>query len=400
MSFLRPSKNIRILLTGGGSGGHTFPIIAVYRQLKQIEKGQHLPLELMYLGPKDFTNEFIIKEGLMVKNILSGKLRRSFNPKDWLLNIKDLFKLLIGFFQALFELWRFMPDIIFSKGGYGSVPVMLAALIYAVPTTLHESDSIPGLSNTIFGKLAKKVFVAFKRTTKWFPAQRTIVVGNPIREDLLKDMNSQQAKNILGLSEKPTLVVLGGSQGAKTLNDLLLDVLPKLLEKVEIIHQTGVNNFQEVKQETKIIANEILEDKDLIKYYHPVPFFYEDATDPYQSLKIILWAADLIVSRAGSGAIFEIAALGKPAILIPLAWASRDHQTQNAYEFNEAGGGLVLESANLTPNIFSQVILDLISDPERLKIMGEKSLTFSKPDAALIIAQEIINLCGLKKNNV
>ncbi|MCX6736632.1 MAG: UDP-N-acetylglucosamine--N-acetylmuramyl-(pentapeptide) pyrophosphoryl-undecaprenol N-acetylglucosamine transferase [Candidatus Parcubacteria bacterium] len=386
------NKEIRIIFTAGGSGGHTFPLIAIYQEMVKLAKEKNLDLKTLYLGPNDFTNRFINQAGLNSKNILTGKLRRSFNPLDILKNFGDFFKMIVGIFQSLWHLFFFMPDFIISKGGHGSLPVMLAANLYLIPKAIHESDSIPGLANIITSKISQKIFVSFKNTASFFPAKKTLLVGNPIRSDLLTQMDKKQAKDLLGLGEKPIILILGGSQGAQTINDIILDILPDLIENAYVIHQTGQNNFVSVSQEAKIIFQEIIKNDALTHDYRIIPFLEDTIQEPNKSLKINLWAADIIVSRAGSGAIFELAALGKPSILIPLPWASQDHQTKNAYEYSQNGAALIIESNNLTQHILSELILNTISDEKKLKEMSEAALAFAKPDAAKQISQEILNM--------
>lgn len=386
------NKEIRIVFTAGGSGGHTFPLISIYQEIIKLAKEKNLRIKTLYLGPNDFTNRFINQVGLNNKNILTGKFRRSFLPLDLLRNFGDFFKIILGIFQSLWHLFLFMPDIVVSKGGHGSLPIMFAASFYFIPKVIHESDSIPGLANIITSKLSQKIFISFSSCASYFPKNKTLLVGNPIRSDLLTSMSKKQAKDLLGLEDKPIILILGGSQGAQAINTIILDILPDLIENACIIHQTGSNNYVSVSQEAKIIFQEIIKNSNLIHNYKIVPFLENNDQEPNKSLKINLWAADLIVSRAGSGAIFEFAALAKPAILIPLPWASQDHQTKNAYEYGQNGAALIVESNNLTPHILSELILNTIADEKKLKEMSEAALIFSKPDAAKQISEEILKM--------
>jgi len=398
MSIFRSPNNIRIALTGGGTGGHIFPLIAILRELRNLAQKNQINLDIRYIGPNDFAANYMAKEGLITKNIFSGKFRRSFNPKDLFNDFIDIFKIIAGFFQSLWQMLVYMPDLIISKGGYGSVPVMMAGTFYAIPKAIHESDSIPGLANTVFAKFARRIFVAFEKSKDYFPKNRTVVVGNPIRPELLKGDKLKSRQYLQLNSDRPIVLVLGGSQGAKSINDILLDILPDLVERTEVIHQTGIYNFSEVEGEVKVIFQEIIKNDEFKKYYHPVAFLEEKTNEPLKSLKDVMWAADLIVSRAGSGAIFEIAALGKPSILIPLPWASRDHQTQNAYEYAENGSAEVIESSNLTPNVFSDLIIRLAMNKDKLNEMSQKALAFSKPQAALHIAQQVLEIILLRRH--
>ena len=399
LSFLKHDYNIlnqkevRIILTGGGSGGHTFPLIAIIRKLKSLAQEQNINLNLLYIGPEDFTIPYLEKEGIEIKFISAGKIRRYFSFQ----NFTDIFKTIAGIFQSLWHVYSFMPDAILSKGGYGAFPVSLWGIIFFIPTYIHESDVVPGLTNQIIGKFAKKIFISFKGTEKYFNPNKTILVGNPIREELLSNINAnkENTKKVLGLSNKPILLILGGSQGSEHINDVILDALPKLINNLEIIHQTGTNNYDRVIKESDVVFREIIKNEELKKYYHPIAFLEETDTPSLTSLKDILLISDLVVSRAGSGSIFEIAAFKKPSILIPLPWASQDHQKKNAYEYAQTGAAIVIEENNLKPSILSNTILNLINDQETLKKMSLAAQSFAKSDAALKIAQYLLEQSSL-----
>jgi len=381
------NKKLRLLLTGGGSGGHTFPLIAVSRELKRIALAQNIELEMIYIGPNDFTLPYIQKEGIAIKTISVGKFRREFSWQNFL----DIFKTMAGIFQALFYIYILMPDLIFSKGGYGSFPVTFWGIIFFIPTYIHESDFIPGLVNHLIRRFCKKIFISFEGTGQYFPPKKTILVGNPIREDLFTaKIDSEATKKLLELSSKPVLTIIGGSQGSKHINDLILDILPKIINQAEIIHQVGDNNFEEVKKEVEVIFQEIIKDEETKQYYHPIPFFEESQIPNINSLKDVLAISDLIIARAGSGLIFEIAAAHKPSIIIPLPWASQDHQKKNAYEYAKTGAAVVIEEQNLKPNIFSDLILQTLGDKQKMEAMSQAAQSFAKPKAAEQIAQYLL----------
>jgi len=372
---------MKILFTGGGTAGHIFPIIAIARRIRKIYKGKKEP-RFFYIGPKDdFAQELLSREGIEVKEIWAGKIRRYLNPKSMFLNIFDIFvKAPIGFFQAFFYIFFLSPDLIFSKGGYGSLPAVFSGWLMLVPIFIHESDITPGLANRISSKLALEIFVSFpSEQTEYFPKKKMISVGNPIRTEILGG-DKEKAKEIFQLNgEKSLILVLGGSQGSQRINDLILDILPQILKDFEIIHQTGKKNFSQVKAEAEVMVP-----KEMMRYYHPVRFLDE------QKLKHALAAADLVISRAGSGTIFEIALSEKPSILIPLKESAQDHQLKNAYAYAESGACLVVEELNLTPHFFLERLEHLFSQPEKLKRMAKAAKLFSRPQAANIIAQYII----------
>ncbi|MDD3098286.1 MAG: UDP-N-acetylglucosamine--N-acetylmuramyl-(pentapeptide) pyrophosphoryl-undecaprenol N-acetylglucosamine transferase [Candidatus Pacebacteria bacterium] len=404
ISFLKSrsfSRTIRLVLTGGGSGGHTFPLIAVAREFKKIAQEKNFLYEIIYIGPNDFTLPYILKEeGITIRKITTGKLNRQGDSNGRLSGFinffVNLFKTLGGIFQSLYYLFILMPDAIFSKGGYGAFPVIFWGIIFFIPTYTHESDAVPGLVNHLVGKFCRKIFISFDYTKKYFPLNKSLLTGNPIRLDLFsgegESYNSQNIKELLKLSsDRPVITVIGGSQGSSHINDFILDILPRVINKAEIIHQTGKDNYQKVVREATVVFQEIIRDKEFEKYYHPVPFFEETKTPNISSLKDIYLVSDLIIARAGSGLIFEIAASKKPSILIPLPWASRGHQKRNAYEYARNGAAIVVEENNLKTNIFSDLILQVLFDEKKKKAMSSAAFQFAKLNAAQDIAKEIVN---------
>jgi len=368
---------MKILFTGGGSGGHVFPIIAIFREIKKFDPRA----EGLYLGPKNELELILLsQEGIKVKTILAGKIRRYFTPLSVLQNFFDLFfRIPIGILQSFIYLFFLAPDLIFSKGGYGALPCCLAGKILQIPIFLHESDLSPGACNRILGRFATEIFVSFPKT-EYFPLGKMVVVGNPIRERMLR-VTKEEAKALFGLEGgKPVLLILGGSQGAQRINDLILLILAELLENFEILHQSGPKNFNQVKAEAQVVMKE--EQK---KYYHLFPFLRE------KELACAYQVSDLVVSRAGSGSIFEIAAFQKPSILIPLPEAAQNHQLKNAYFYAKTGAALVIEEQNLTPSFFLEKLKYLISHPEELDLMSYAAKEFSKPKAAKIIASYIVD---------
>ncbi|MBM3250787.1 MAG: undecaprenyldiphospho-muramoylpentapeptide beta-N-acetylglucosaminyltransferase [Candidatus Nealsonbacteria bacterium] len=361
---------MKILFTGGGTAGHIFPIIAIIREMKRNypESG----FEFFYLGPKDkFIKKILSQEGIEVKTVLAGKLRRYFSFQ----NIIDVFKIPLGIFQAFYHIFVISPDLIFSKGGYGSFPTVFSGWLLRTPIFLHESDVSPGLTNKITSRFALEIFTAFPvEKTEYFPAQKMIAVGSPIRQKILTSPVQPEMDFKLA-GGKPVILILGGSQGAQRINDFILLALPDLLENFEVIHQTGQANLEQVKKEVRAVIKD-----DLIKYYHPEPFLDEE------KLSCAYGAADLIISRSGAGTIFEIAALAKPSVLIPLPESAQNHQVKNGYAFAEDGAALVIEEANLGPNFFLERLKYLFSQPETLKEMSQKAKEFSRPQAAEIIA--------------
>jgi UDP-N-acetylglucosamine--N-acetylmuramyl-(pentapeptide) pyrophosphoryl-undecaprenol N-acetylglucosamine transferase len=337
----------KIVFTGGGTGGHIFPIIAIARELKKISP---FDISCFYVGTKDdFSFIFLPQEGIKTSFVLGGKIRRYLNPASFFQNIFDLFiKIPAGFFQSFFILFFLMPDVIFSKGGYGSLGTVIAGSILRIPIFMHESDISPGLANRICSNFASKIFISFPpKETEYFPLKKMVFVGNPIREELLNG-DKESAKQIFGLhSDKPVLLILGGSQGSERINEAILGILPEMISNFEVIHQAGDKNLNLIKNESETFLK-----PEAKEYYHLFPFLNETR------LRHAYAAADFIVSRSGAGAIFEIAALGKPSLLIPLPESAQNHQLKNSYNFAAAGACIVLEESNLTPHFFLEKIKD------------------------------------------
>ena len=371
---------MKILFTGGGTGGHVFPLVAIIRELRRIYNKPDL--QFYYLGPKDeFGIIMLSQEDLIIKTIVSGKIRRYFSYQNF---IDILFKIPFGFLQSIFLILTIRPQLIFSKGGSGSISVTSCARFLGIPVFLHESDIIPGLSNRTTSKWAKKIFVSFPKTEYFDPA-KTIFVGNPIRKEIMEG-DKKTAGDLFDLTfQKPIILFIGGSQGAEALNDFVLSILNDFLKEFELIHVCGRNNLEAVEAESQVVI-----EKDLAKYYHPVGFLDEE------KIKHAYKAADLIISRSGSGSIFEIAASGKPSILVPLPSAAANHQAKNAYVYSETGAALVIEQDNLTRNLFLDKIHYIFLHPDKLEKMKEAALRFSKPLAAKAIAREILEYFTLE----
>lgn len=361
---------MKIVFTGGGTAGHTFPLVAIAREIKKPD------LELFYLGPKDeYSLTLLAEEGVFIKTILAGKLRRYFSFKNFL----DILKIPLGILQAFFWLFFTAPDLIFSKGGYGSFPAVAAARILHIPIFLHTSDIVPGLAARMESKYALEIFTSFEET-EFFPKEKIICTGNPIREEILKG-SLEEAREIFELQGgKPLILILGGSQGAKNINEMILEILPELLSNFEIIHQTGSRTFNQVRAEAEVMIRE----ESLKKYYHPLPFLNENY------LKNAFSCCDLVISRGGAGGIFEVAGVGKPSLLIPLPTSAQNHQLKNAYAYSGTGAAAVIEEKNLKPHFFLERLRHLFSRPDLLTKMAENAQSFARPKAAQIIASYLL----------
>lgn len=371
---------MKIILAGGGTGGHTFPLIAVSREIKKHSLNS---VEFLYLGPKDrFASYFLEKEAVKTSFCNAGKIRRYGGISTFFQNVKDIFfNIPIGIVQSFITLFFYMPDIIFSKGGFGSLPVVFAGTLLGIPIVMHESDVIPGQSNRMLSSFAFKIYVAFpEKQTSFFPLKKMVHTGNPVRESVLEG-SQNKAKEIINLKyEKPTILILGGSQGSKRINELVIQIIPEMLKFFEIIHQTGHEDYERVKSQISALIPDELKPE-----YHVYPFLDEG------EMQNAYAAADVIIARAGSGTIFEISAIGRPSILIPLPESAQNHQLKNALTYAKlTGSAIVIEEKNLTPNFFLAELKNIFQF-KNIAELGRKAKQFSVPNSAEIIAKDIIN---------
>lgn len=376
---------IKVLLAGGGSGGHIYPLLAVAKSLKSLAYNNGLDLTLDYLGPIDNN----VKESFGILSInthslLGSKIRKSIIEVIFM----DIPKFIISLFQAWIKMFFIMPDIVFSKGGTGSMPVVLFAWFYRIPVMVHESDAIPGNNNFFAGRhFAKRIAVSFENALKYFDPSKTALTGNPVREELIyKRPQQSDAKVLIGLNpQKPVIFVIGGSLGSTRINDFIINNLRSILSYTQIIHQVGNKNFEEIKKNIKeIFGDEVSAQKSGYIFF---PYLTEN-------LKVAYSAADVVISRAGAGALFETASFSKPMILIPLPESANDHQRANAYEFANKKAAIIIEEENLLPSIFNDQVKKLLDNQSLLKEMGDNAGQFFKPDAANVIAKELIKMVG------
>lgn len=371
-------EKFRIVFTGGGSGGHIYPLIAVAEALQERLSEASVPFEFEYLGPRDVYSALLSGHGILVNPIVSGKIRRYFS----LQNILDIPKFFIGFLQALFKLYLIMPDVVFSKGGTGALPVVVAAWFYRIPIAIHDSDAQPGRTNVASGRFATKVFLSFGKAATYFAADKIEITGSPLRAELMEERTSKEAaKEIMGFDKTQLLtLILGGSQGAMRINDFVLGNLTQFLNETQVLHQTGAANFADVQKLSQVaLASGAPKNR-----YIPIGYFDKD-------MVAALTAADLVVARSGSS-VFELAAFGLPAILIPLAESANGHQLVDAYEFEKSGAAIVIEEANLLPGIFFTQLKKILGDADLRATMSAASSAFFIPGAAQKIADELVGM--------
>lgn len=323
-------KNKRIVLTGGGTAGHVTPNIALIPFLKA--EGW----EVMYIGSENGMEKALIEEmGVAYFGISTGKLRR-YASKE---NFKDMFRVVKGVAQASALLWKLKPDLVFSKGGFVAVPVVLGAKTAGIPVIIHESDMTPGLANKIAMPFAKTICTTFPETLEFVPQKKAVHTGTPIRRELFEGVKSNGLALCNFISNRPVLMMMGGSQGSVKLNQCLREALPVLTDHFNIIHLCGKGNIERT-----------LEGRN-----DYVQFEYVST-----EMSNLLAAAELVVSRAGSNSISELLALKKPNLLIPLsAKASRGDQILNAESVEKQGFSRVLQEENLTAETLIQEIMEL-----------------------------------------
>ncbi len=354
----------KILLVGGGTGGHFYPLIALAEQFNLLTKRP----ELYYAGPHEYDAEALQKERIEFIQITSGKRRQypSF------LNFLDFFKVLFGACIATFKLFILYPDVVVSKGGYTSVPVILAAAFLRIPIIVHESDSLIGKSNRLGLRFAKHVITSYDNIPLPKTKAKLHLLGIPIRQALLMPP-TPTAITSLGIDpERPVILILGGSQGAERINAFILDSLDELLFDCTVIHQTGKIHYDICVQS----ADNLIPNTELRKHYHPVPFMSDVMlNDAYH-------AASLVISRSGSTSIYEIALHGKPSILIPIPEGiSRDQRT-NAYTYARTGGAIVMEEKNLSDKLLRAEIERIMENSDVYDSMVTAAKSFAKNTAA------------------
>ncbi len=368
---------MKIVFTGGGTGGHFYPIIAVAEEINKLADERNLLQPKMYfISSTPYDHKMLFENEITFKKAYAGKLRRYLSIK----NFFDMFKTGWGIVQATLQLFFLYPDVVFSKGGYASFPTTVAAKILRIPVFIHESDAVPGKANLWASKFAKRIAISYPSASQYF--KDAVFTGTPVRKEIQHPAR-EGGHEFLNLSHKiPTLLILGGSQGAQAINDVLLSALPNLLQKYQIVHQAGEKNIEEVIQTTDLI----LENHPYKNRYKPFGYLNNLA------LRMSAGIADLVISRAGSTSIFEIASWEKPAIVVPLPTSAEDHQRKNAFAYSREKAAVVLEQANLTPHLLESEIDRILESDDLKKQMVEGAKKFKKPNAAREIAEELISV--------
>jgi len=349
-----------IAVTGGGTGGHIFPVVALVEELKN--RGYR---DIVWVGTRSgIERDRAEKAGVRYRGIATGKLRRYFSLR----NFTDPFKVIIGLLESLAFFLKKRPRVLFSKGGFVSVPPVLAAGFFGVPVVTHESDTVPGLATRIIARRAAVICVGFSHTMNAFPGKKVVCTGNPVRADVLNG-DEARGRSWLGFpNDLPIVFVLGGSLGARTLNEAVWKLCSGT-NGFNIVHQCGRGNRKAGLDENT--------------HYRQIEFVEERMGD-------LLKAASVVVSRAGAGALYEIASLSKASILVPLpSSASRGEQIENARYFEANGASLVIPNENLNPRSLKEALQDLLDNRPVREAMGKKARKLVCENASSGIAEII-----------
>ncbi|MFA6297129.1 MAG: UDP-N-acetylglucosamine--N-acetylmuramyl-(pentapeptide) pyrophosphoryl-undecaprenol N-acetylglucosamine transferase [Candidatus Paceibacterota bacterium] len=373
---------MKIILTGGGTGGHFYPLIAVAEELQNVSAEKNiLPPELFFLAPAPYNEAILAEHKINFIKIPAGKIRRYATIQ----NITDAFVTLKGFLKALWVVFRIYPDVVFAKGGFGSFPTLLAARILFIPIMIHDSDSKPGIVNAWAGKFADRVALSYPDAVNYFKKAdtkgRVAWTGNPIRKEITEPIKEGSFETF-GLEKNiPVILILGGSQGAQVINDAILDTLPYLLEEYQVIHQAGPKNFDAVKGQSEVT----LERNPNKGRYKPFAYLTEDM------MRRAAGVTSLVVSRAGS-TIFEIAAWGLPSIIVPIPEKTSHDQRTNAYNYKRSGSCSVIEEENLRPEIIFAEVNRIMKHEDVKNAMIESTKKFARIDAGKTIAEALIDI--------
>lgn len=360
---------MKIIITGG----HHNSALAVVRELKKRGTVDFLWLGHKYTmwGDREPGAEYkeVTAAGIPFYELKAGKVYKTLNLLMWL-------RVPWGFFQAFYRVWRFRPNLILSFGGYLAVPVALAGWILRIPVVTHEQTSVVSWSNRVITKLAQKIFISWPQSQKYLPAEKTILTGLPLREEIFQDRKKVDFQNSL-----PTLYITGGKQGSHIINEVISKILSKLLENYNAIHQVGsttvTRDYQKLREQAKGLP------EDLAARYILKDYFFE------QEIGSVFAAADFVISRAGAHTIYELAALGKPCILVPIPWVSHNEQYKNARILVNEGLAKLIPENELTTGRFLREIDEMQENLASYQEHAQAVRELIRFDAAQKIADEI-----------
>jgi UDP-N-acetylglucosamine--N-acetylmuramyl-(pentapeptide) pyrophosphoryl-undecaprenol N-acetylglucosamine transferase len=361
---------MKLIIAGGGTGGHLFPGIAVAEEFLSRDPAN----EFLFVGTeKGIEARVLPREGYRLETIAAAGIL----GKGTLGKAKGAALLLYGYSQSRQILKSFRPDVVLGVGGYASAPLVLAARGMLIPRFIHEQNAYPGLTNKLLARVAEKVFISLDEARRFFPERKTLLTGNPLRRQIIDEIAQEPERR----GEKLRLLIFGGSLGAHSVNMAVVAALPRLKllgERLQITHQTGEKDLEEVREayRREAVAAEV------------VPFINGMAA-AYRS-------ADLIVCRAGATTIAEITACGKAAIFIPFPHATGDHQRRNAEALLQQEACFLLDERELTGESLAELVLKLADDPEALEAVARKARELARPEAARVIVDEMLKQVEVK----
>jgi UDP-N-acetylglucosamine--N-acetylmuramyl-(pentapeptide) pyrophosphoryl-undecaprenol N-acetylglucosamine transferase len=370
---------MKIVITGGGSGGHTYPLLAVADKIREIsEEKKILQPDIFYLAEVPYDEDALFRNNIQFKKIYAGKLRKGFHFST----IFSLLRTAWGVADSFVKMFQIYPDVVFTNGGYVAFPVVFTARILRIPVVIHVSDTVPSRVLLYAGKFAKKISIAFPEAAHFFSEDKVALLGNPIRDEVKYKQKEGSHSYFNFDSTLPTILVMGGSQGSVIMNNTILNALPDLVKKYQIIHQTGKNNYDEVFG----TAGVQLIDNPLKKNYKIYPYLNN------LGMKMAAGAADLLIIRAGAGSITEAANWGIPSILIPISETVSRDQESNSFSYARSGAASVIRQKNLTPKILGHEINRIFTEKGLHQKMAQSTKKFYKEDAGIKIANEILTI--------
>ena len=383
-------KAIKLLITGGGTGGHVSPALATIQAVQARAVGADWTPVFHYVGSKHGVEQGLAEAaGIPFVGVESGKLRRASSLRGLLTvkNLADALRVPVGIAQAMGEVQKFKPDAVLATGGYVSVPTVVAAGLLGRPVLIHEQTVQVGLANKIAARFASRIALTFEGAASDLPEnlrRKTFVTGNPVRQAIFGGDKARAVTRfgfVPAENPLPTVYVTGGALGAKSINAAVEDCLPELLQTCRVVHQCGRANGDNLAAVRNALPAY------LQRRYRVVPFVGDEIADVFA-------LCDLIIGRSGAGTVTEAAAVGKPALFIPLVPTGGDEQTRNAKRSAEAGAATILPSRDLTgPRLLSDVSV-LLADPAQLAARGRAALTLASPNAAFDLADALLALAG------
>ncbi|NCN52497.1 hypothetical protein GW943_01675 [Candidatus Parcubacteria bacterium] len=364
----------RIALVGGGTGGHFYPLMAIAEAVREKTPDA----ELYYFGPEKYDADALTALNIRYRYCPAGKVPRYISFLKFVGPVIALW----GTFVAIVKLFIVYPDVVMSKGGYTSVPVVLAAAFLRIPIVIHESDAVVGRANKLAKRFARYIAISYAEAAQFFPEGKTALTGIPIRKQLLAPSSPEDIAALGVDGSVPLILVIGGSQGAERINTLVLESLAELLPHYVVVHQTGKQNHASVVT----TAETLITDQNLLQHYHPIAFLTPE------TLGTAYNAAAIVISRAGSTVIFEIALHGKPSIIIPIPEEISHDQRSNAYAYASSGAASVLEEGNLHAGLLTAEIGRIMGDQTLYTDMSTAARGFAPADAAAKIADILANI--------